>query len=483
MKISQSHRGRKNSPSSRRRETLHHLRPNGADPSVSPHRRPCSSPTAASATLHPSIKRFLTKECNYMEVVSRTPLIHGIFVALALRIAVPRGSKNCFFNCTILRHTVGLTVIIIISWFRAAQGGQPALLCVARGVIGFVAAHCLLNKVKQDGINQLMGKVWDWNMYGTKLKKFDGWALHTANNDGDRRKDDATALPADRGDGPEDHDGHQNDRSAASEDSDDEPWGRRLVQLLAIRANFPIHAIHGHDWCQNMKHEHLLSAGGGSTRGIYWLPYEGMVDLVPTGPASALMSQGDLALRVFCYTTSDEGSSMVGSPIIGHWDVSYDDKISEYTQTICAGHGRKLEVTYLVIPRAVETDAEVWLKLKDVVGSSSRAVHGKIKASSTSYGNKWVHLFSRERGRSLSFLSGSASILPLSPSVIALPYSQQLELHIEVDLTLITTCDSQEEEVKNLKFSLEFTREIRSQEREVDGDQVQVNIIYDPYEV
>ncbi|TVT98124.1 hypothetical protein EJB05_56590 [Eragrostis curvula] len=319
-----------------------------------------------------------------------------------------------------------------------------------------------------------MGKVWDWNMYGTKLKKFDGWALHTANNDGDRRKDDATALPADRGDGPEDHDGHQNDRSAASEDSDDEPWGRRLVQLLAIRANFPIHAIHGHDWCQNMS--------------IYFqregeVQEEGMVDLVPTGPASALMSQGDLALRVFCYTTSDEGSSMVGSPIIGHWDVSWDDKISEYTQTICAGHGRKLEVTYLVIPRAVETDAEVWLKLKDVVGSSSRAVYGKIKASSTSYGNKWVHLFSRERGRSLSFLSGSASILPLSPSVIALPYSQQLELHIEVDLTLITTCDSQEEEVKNLKFSLEFTREIRSQEREVDGDQVQVNIIYDPYEV
>ncbi|TVT97845.1 hypothetical protein EJB05_56877, partial [Eragrostis curvula] len=58
---------------------------------------------ALFATLHPSIKRFLTKECNYMEVVSRTPLIHGIFVALALRIAVPRGSKNCFFNCTILR--------------------------------------------------------------------------------------------------------------------------------------------------------------------------------------------------------------------------------------------------------------------------------------------------------------------------------------------------------------------------------------------
>jgi hypothetical protein len=33
---------------------------------------------------------------------------------------------------------------------------------------------------------------------------------------------------------------------------------------------------------------------------------------------------------------------------------------------------------------------------------------------------------------------------------------------------------------KNLKFSLEFTRRIRSQEREVDDDQVEMNITYDP---
>jgi hypothetical protein len=46
-----------------------------------------------------------------------------------------------------------------------------------------------------------------------------------------------------------------------------------------------------------------------------------------------------------------------------------------------------------------------------------------------------------------------------------------------VDLTVITTCDSQEEEQdKNLKFSLEFNHEITSQEREVDDDQVEVNI-------
>jgi hypothetical protein len=60
------------------------------------------------------------------------------------------------------------------------------------------------------------------------------------------------------------------------------------------------------------------------------------------------------------------------------------------------------------------------------------------------------------------------------------PCRWQLELHIEVDLTIITTCDSQEEQDKNLKFSLEFTREIMSQEREVDDDQVEVNIKWYP---
>jgi hypothetical protein len=48
-----------------------------------------------------------------------------------------------------------------------------------------------------------------------------------------------------------------------------------------------------------------------------------------------------------------------------------------------------------------------------------------------------------------------------------------------VDLTVITY-DSQEEQDKNLKFSLDFTREIVSQEREVDDDQVEVNVKWYP---
>jgi hypothetical protein len=129
-----------------------------------------------------------------------------------------------------------------------------------------------------------------------------------------------------------------------------------------------------------------------------------------------------------------------------------------------------------LIPEAVQTNVEVRLKLKDS-GSRSRAVYGKIKANAIDYGNKSVHLFSCDRGRRLSFPSGTTSILPLKPSKIALPCSRLLKFHIEVDLTVISTSDSHEED-KNLKFSLEFTRGITSQEREVDDDQVEVKIAH-----
>jgi hypothetical protein len=196
-----------------------------------------------------------------------------------------------------------------------------------------------------------------------------------------------------------------------------------------------------------------------------------MVDLVPTGPREILMAYGYFSLEI--YTDDDSGP-----PIEEGWDVEADDEIEEYTQTICAGPGRKFEITYLVIPQAVRANVEVKLKLKDL-GSRSHAIYGKIKASATEYRNKSVHLFSCERGRSLSFPSGSTSILPLSPSAVAVPGYWQRKLHIEVDLIVII-CDSQEEQDKNLKFSLEFSREILNQEREVDGDQLEVNIKWYP---
>jgi hypothetical protein len=194
-----------------------------------------------------------------------------------------------------------------------------------------------------------------------------------------------------------------------------------------------------------------------------------MVDLVPIGPYRILEAYGTLGFVV--YPADGTGAIEEGWSVIME-----DDEVEEHTRTIDGGLGRKLEITYLVMPNAIETHVEVRLNLKDL-GSRSRAVYGSIKARAIDYGSKSVHLFSCPRGRSLSFPCDSTCILPLGPHVIALPYRRHFKLHIEVDLRVITTHDSQEEG-KNLKFCLEFTCRVTSQEREVDGDQVEVNVTW-----
>ncbi|TVU45364.1 hypothetical protein EJB05_04851 [Eragrostis curvula] len=450
----------------------HHLRPNGADPPrLSPRRGSSSSPLAAS-TVDPLLL-FPTADAAWpssMLTIIGNTVIPGIVVALALRIAVPRVSTNRFFSCAFLRHIVSLTVILIMmNWFQAAQGGQPALLNVAPGVIGFVALNCLW---KMDGMKQPMGKAWDWNMYGTKLKKIDGRVLDTANEDGERCEDDTTAPAEDQGDDPED--GSSGPESLGGSDDEILPPGLSAVQLLAICANFPIGAIFGSDGGINPPMCMYFCDEGEEQE-------DGMVDLVPIGPCYTLSAISHFIVQVAYFTTAadNEGSSVLAS-IIELWVVGDDeDEPVEYTQTICAGLGRKLEITYLVIPDANMIEFEVRLKLKDL-GSRSRVVYGKIKANTRVYGNKSVHLFNRERGRSLSLPSDSTSILPLRPPMIAVPGSRPLKLHIEVDLTVITTFDSHEEE-KNLKFSLEFTGGTRSLERELDDDGVEVNIYCSSY--
>jgi hypothetical protein len=195
-----------------------------------------------------------------------------------------------------------------------------------------------------------------------------------------------------------------------------------------------------------------------------------MVDLIPIGPSRILEAYGVVAFHVY----PNDGTNDVFKACC---DVDMeDDEVEERTQTIDAGLGRKLEITYLVMPDAIETHVKFRLNLKDH-GFKSRKVYGSIKASAIDYGSKSVNLFSCDRERSLTFPCGSTCIVPLSPHVIALPYRRHFKLHIEVDLRVITTCDSQEEG-KNLKFSLDFTRRVMSQEKEVDGDQVEVNITW-----
>ncbi|KAG2636817.1 hypothetical protein PVAP13_2NG392000 [Panicum virgatum] len=111
-----------------------------------------------------------------------------------------------------------------------------------------------------------------------------------------------------------------------------------------------------------------------------------MVDLVPIGPYKILEAYGALGFTVYPAAGTDaieEGWSVIME----------DDEIEEYTQTIDGGLGRKLEITYLVMPNAIETHVGVRLNLKDL-GSGSRAVYGSIKASTIDYGSNSVHLFS-----------------------------------------------------------------------------------------
>ncbi|KAF8660411.1 hypothetical protein HU200_057994 [Digitaria exilis] len=189
------------------------------------------------------------------------------------------------------------------------------------------------------------------------------------------------------------------------------------------------------------------------------------MDLVLNGPSRILEAYGGLGLRVHTddeVSSTDDGGSCT-RPIRGSWDAE-SDVVEEFTQTIDGGLGRKLELTYVVFPNAVETHVEVRLNLMDLC-SRSRLVYGSVKASAIDYGGKSVHLFSRERGRSLSLPCGSLCILPLKPYMIALEDGQHFKLHIEVDLSVITSRDSQEED-KNFKL------------REFNDDQIEVNIMW-----
>ncbi|CAA0805853.1 Signal peptide peptidase [Striga hermonthica] len=70
-------------------------------------------------------------------------VIPGIFVALALRFDVSRGTEIKYFRSAFAGYAVGVVLtIVVMNWFQAAQ---PALLYIVPAVIGFLAAHCIWN--------------------------------------------------------------------------------------------------------------------------------------------------------------------------------------------------------------------------------------------------------------------------------------------------------------------------------------------------
>ncbi|EFJ18240.1 hypothetical protein SELMODRAFT_271219 [Selaginella moellendorffii] len=68
-------------------------------------------------------------------------VIPGIFVALALRFDVSRGTGKRYFTSAFMGYITGIVATIIV--MNVFQAAQPALLYIVPCVTGFLAVHCL----------------------------------------------------------------------------------------------------------------------------------------------------------------------------------------------------------------------------------------------------------------------------------------------------------------------------------------------------
>ncbi|XP_071728979.1 signal peptide peptidase-like [Rutidosis leptorrhynchoides] len=97
-------------------------------------------------------------------------VLPGIFLAFVLHYDASKGKNSHYFKSAFLGYIVGLVItIIVMNQFQAAQ---PALLYIAPGVIGFLAAHCLWN----GDVLQLLefdGSKTAESTYVSSSKKFD----------------------------------------------------------------------------------------------------------------------------------------------------------------------------------------------------------------------------------------------------------------------------------------------------------------------
>ena len=206
-----------------------------------------------------------------------------------------------------------------------------------------------------------------------------------------------------------------------------------------------------------------------------------MVDLVLTGPNIGISALGCFAIKVDIPGTATAGSSRgdAGGPIEWEWDC-YDpaevgDKPKTVTRTISSsGPGRNVEVTYAVMPDALEASVQVKLRLKD---GHSHSVHGNIKARPHIADFKaWsVVLFRRTKGMGQRFSPTDSRFLQLARSVVGVPRGR--ELHIEVDLQIET---SNIQGCKRLKVDFYFKADQILRRSQVDGDEIEVNVTWYP---
>jgi len=146
------------------------------------------------------------------------------------------------------------------------------------------------------------------------------------------------------------------------------------------------------------------------------------------------------------------------------------------TRTISSsGPGRNVEVTYAVMPDALEASVQVKLRLKD---GHSPSVHGNIKARPHIADFKaWsVVLFRRTKGMGQRFSPTDSRFLQLARSVVAVPRGR--DLHIEVELQIET---SNIQGCKPLKVGFHLKAgQNHWRTQVIDGDEIEVNVTWYP---
>ncbi|KAL6870607.1 hypothetical protein ACP4OV_014455 [Aristida adscensionis] len=261
-------------------------------------------------------------------------------------------------------------------------------------------------------------------------------------------------------------------------------WGypRRRVEMLGVSANFHVagmsiivfdekrgQIIYKHN-DQGEKEEALS---------------KGMANLLLTGPYTGISAYHNFTIEV--HIPSDTGRTIR----TWEWDCydpTYAAQVDDYTEpqhhTISLDDpGHKVMVSYLVMSSALEATVQVTLRLKD--GRNSPGIYGTItaKIGDLEAGSVLFRRCAEEMG--VPFSGGYRRSLPLARSVVSVP-SDQL-LHVEVDLRIPLAYSqstgersSNSQEDKPLAVSVDFAAGHASEVRDVDGDQLEVNITWYP---
>lgn len=207
------------------------------------------------------------------------------------------------------------------------------------------------------------------------------------------------------------------------------PLGRSRIQILNVSANFEIKEINAHDWHRvqtiyfntaSEVHEadmsHLMLCGPRRAIGAYG--HFG-IDIIPAGN---VMDRPKKRAR--------EGQTQSISDSLNVSTID-DEAPTKYNWIITAIPDRRLEITFLHIPNTVEAEIEVLCNFED-----TSEVAGYIKATATGYEDMFVNLFSKVPDQKFTVQSGELTVLPLLLNLVCVPYSDDLQLIVTVDMEI-----------------------------------------------